>query len=118
MSSDSELCIEALGTHVFESIKDFGQRIYEEPGVEGVNIYPVSKPNGFAEISLSFFRKGDADDSSIVFSCTHTGSMVVSMFIAGDPCNSPPAPAIVTRAWVDDTVAKFVRDVFARPGAS
>ena len=118
MESDSEICIKALGTHVFESCKDFGQRIYDEPGVEGVNIYPMSKQNGFAQISLSFFRKGDADDSSIVFSCTNAGSMVVSMFIAGNPCNSPPAPAIVTREWVDDTVAKFVRGVFARPDAS
>jgi hypothetical protein len=118
MTSDSEVCTKALGTHVFESLKDFGQRIHEEPGVEGVSIYPVSKQNGFAQISLSFFRTGDADDSSIVFSCTSSGSMVVSMFIAGNPCNSPPAPAIVTRDWVDDTVAQFVRTVFARPAAS
>ena len=118
MTPDSEVCIKALGTHVFESFKDFGQRIHEEPGVEGVNIYPVSKQNGFAQITLSFFRKGDADDSSIVFSCTNSGSMVVSMFIAGNPCNSPAPPAIVTREWVDNTVAKFVRAVFARPAAS
>jgi len=118
MTSESEVCIKALETHVFESFKDFGQRIFEQAGVEDVNIYPVSKQNGFAQMSLSFFRKGDADDSSIVFSCTITGSMVVSMFIAGNPCNSPPAPTIVTREWIDDTVAKFVRDVFARPAAS
>ena len=114
MTPDPETCIKTLGTHVFESFKDFGQRIDEEPGVEGVSIHPVSKQDGFAQISLSFFRKGDVDDSSIVFSCTNTGSMLVSMFIAGDPCNSPPTP-IVTREWVDDTVARFVREVFARP---
>ena len=117
MTSDPVPCLNAIETHVFESFKAFGQRVYEEAGVEDVNIYPVSKQNGFAQISLSFYRPGDADDSSIVFSCTNAGSMVVSMFIAGDPCNSPAAPATVTREWVDDTVAAFVRSVFERPAA-
>src|SRR6476469_3538704 len=102
MTLESVPCLNALETHVFESFKNFGERVYEEAGVENVIIYPVSKQNGFAQISLSFLRRGDADDSSIVFSCTNAGSMVVSMFIAGDPSNSPAAPEVVTREWVDD----------------
>jgi hypothetical protein len=112
MASDFEFCSKVLGTHVLESFKDFGQRIYEEPGVEFVHIDPLSVRNGFAQTTLSFLRKGDADDSSIVFGCTGTGAMTVSIFITGTPVNGPAAPAIVTREWVDDMISLFVKRVF------
>jgi hypothetical protein len=117
MASDSEHCTKALGTHVWESFKDFGQRAHEEPGVEDVHIYPLDKKNGFEQTTLSITRKGDPDDSSIVFACTDTGSMLVSMFVAGVPLKSPAAPSIVTREWVDEMVEKFIRTLFARPTA-
>jgi hypothetical protein len=117
MASDSEICTKTLGTHVWESFKDFGQRVSEEPSVEDVQLYPLTAQNGFAQTTMSITCKGDPDDSSIVFSCTGTGSMVVSVFIAGNAHNSPVAPAIVTREWVDDTVEKFVSTVFSRPTA-
>ena len=115
MATEMEDCTNALATHVLDSFRDFGQRISEEEGVEDVSIHPLSKRDGFASTSLSFFRKGDSDDSSIEFTCTDTGGVVVSMFVTGAPVKELTAPAILTREGVDAIVARFISTAFKRP---
>jgi hypothetical protein len=112
VATEREGCEKALGTHVWESFKDFGERVREEPGVEDVHLVPLRTSGDLSSIAMSISRKGDADDSSIEFICTDTGGVVVAAFIRGAPVEKMQVPAILTREGVDAIVARFIASVF------
>ncbi len=112
MATEFDGCKKALGTHVWESFKDCRHDLSKENDVEDVSLHPLRIHNGFASTSLSFLRKGDADDSSIEFTCTDTGTPIVSIFVRGPAVDRVDVPSILTRENVDEIVRRFMRTVF------